>query len=74
MARLTMNPESGNPISVDQKTRRLLVTRFQYQVVYRVRPNEIVIGVARSRLPVSTASRCSADSHSFHQSHRRGKP
>jgi toxin ParE1/3/4 len=43
MARLTMNPESGNPISVDQKTRRLLVTRFPYQVVYRVRMNEIVI-------------------------------
>lgn len=43
ITRLTMNPESGNPISVDQKTRRLLVTRFPYQVVYRVRPNEIVV-------------------------------
>ena len=43
ISRLTLNPESGNPISADQRTRRLLVTRFPYQVVYRVRPNEIVV-------------------------------
>ena len=43
ISRLTLNPESGNPISADQKTRRFLVTRFPYQVVYRVRPNEIVV-------------------------------
>jgi hypothetical protein len=36
-------PESGNPISADQKTRRLLVNRFPYQAVYRVRHGEIVI-------------------------------
>jgi toxin ParE1/3/4 len=43
MTRLTMNPESGNPISVDQKTRRLLVTRFPFQVIYRVGSSEIVV-------------------------------
>lgn len=43
LARATMNPESGNPISVDQHTRRLLATRFPYQLVYHVRPNEIVV-------------------------------
>jgi hypothetical protein len=43
IARLTLNPESGNPISADQKTRRLLVTRFPYQAVCRVRPTEIVV-------------------------------
>ena len=40
IARLTRNPESGNPMSADQKTWRLLITRFPYQVVYRVRPVE----------------------------------
>jgi hypothetical protein len=43
MTRLMLNPESGNPISADQKTRRLLVPRFPYQVVYRARPSEIVV-------------------------------
>lgn len=41
--RLTLNPEAGNHISADQRTRRVLVTRFPYQVVYRVRPGEIVV-------------------------------
>jgi hypothetical protein len=41
--RLTQNPETGHPISLDQKTRRLLVSRFPYQVVYRLRPDEVVI-------------------------------
>ena len=43
VTRLTLNSESGHPLSADQKTRRLLVTRFPYQIVYRVRPSEIVI-------------------------------
>jgi len=43
LARLTLNPESGNPISADQKTRRLLVTRFPHQSVYRIRPSEIAV-------------------------------
>ena len=43
IARLTRNPEPGNPMSADQQTRRLLMTRFPYQVVYRVRPSEIVV-------------------------------
>ena len=43
IARLALNPESGPPVSADQKTRRLLVNRFPYQVVYRVRPSEIVV-------------------------------
>jgi hypothetical protein len=30
-------------MSADQQTRRLLMTRFPYQVVYRVRPSEIVV-------------------------------
>lgn len=37
------NPEIGAPISADRQTRRMLVPRFPYQVVYRLRPTEIVI-------------------------------
>ena len=35
--------EIGEPTSADGKTRRALVLRFPYQVVYRLRPDEIVI-------------------------------
>ena len=41
--RLALNPEAGSPLSADQRTRRLLVPRFPYQIVYRVRPDEIVV-------------------------------
>jgi len=41
--RLALNPEVGSPVSADRKTRRLLVSRFPYQVVCRVRPGEIVV-------------------------------
>jgi plasmid stabilization system protein ParE len=41
--RLGVNPEAGSPMSADQWTRRLFVARFPYQIVYRVRPGEIVI-------------------------------
>ena len=43
ISHLQANPESGVALSFDQNTRRLLVPRFPYQVVYRVRPHEIVI-------------------------------
>jgi hypothetical protein len=41
--RLGLNAEAGNPMSADQKTRRLLVARFPYQIVYRICPGEIVV-------------------------------
>lgn len=37
------NPAVGATISTDGQTRRVLVARFPYQVVYRLRPTEIVI-------------------------------
>jgi plasmid stabilization system protein ParE len=37
------NPEIGTTLSPDSQTRRVLLTRFPYQVVYRLRPTEIVI-------------------------------
>ena len=37
------NPGIGTMISNDRLTRRVLVARFPYQVVYRLRPTEIVI-------------------------------
>jgi len=36
-------PEIGSAISADRQTRRMLVARFPYQIVYRLRPREIVI-------------------------------
>ena len=40
---LQRRPRAGNPISPDAQTRRFLLQRFPYQVVYRIRPGEIVI-------------------------------
>ena len=37
------SPEVGKTISSDGHTRRALIARFPYQVVYRLRPTEIVI-------------------------------
>jgi plasmid stabilization system protein ParE len=37
------HPEIGEPTSADRQTRRTLVPRFPYQIVYRLRPDEIVI-------------------------------
>ena len=37
------NPAIGQAISADGRTRRALVAKFPYQVVYRVRPSELVI-------------------------------
>ncbi|MCX6546000.1 MAG: type II toxin-antitoxin system RelE/ParE family toxin [Acidobacteria bacterium] len=41
--RLDAAPESGESMSSDQKTRRLLVSRFPYQVIYRLRSHDTVI-------------------------------
>ena len=43
LSRVETNPEIGISISADGQTRRALVARFPYQVVYRLRPGEIVI-------------------------------
>ncbi len=37
------NPEAGSPIPDNVLIRRMLVPRFPYQVVYLLRPGEIVI-------------------------------
>jgi plasmid stabilization system protein ParE len=42
-ARLQAFPEGGAPISPDQLTRRVIVSRFPYQVVYRLTPTEIIV-------------------------------
>ena len=42
-AQLEEYPEIGIPASRDLLTRRLLVSRFPYQIVYRLTPSEIVI-------------------------------
>lgn len=44
------NPEAGVAVSADSQTRRFMVRRFPYQVVYRIRTDEIVIvAVAHSK-------------------------
>ena len=43
ITRLQASPESGVPISRDPRTRRVIVSRFPYQVVYRLAPSEIVV-------------------------------
>lgn len=42
-ARIQANPGIGAPASEDEGTRRVLVSRFPYQVVYRLRAGEIVL-------------------------------
>ena len=37
------NPQIGTTVSADGHTRRVLVARFPYQVVYRLRTTEMVI-------------------------------
>ena len=36
-------PEIGSAASADRQTRRVIVPRFPYQVIYCLRPSEIVI-------------------------------
>jgi plasmid stabilization system protein ParE len=43
LSRIENNPDIGVTISADGQTRRALVAKFPYQVVYRLRPTEIVI-------------------------------
>ena len=43
LSHIETNPEIGMTISADGHTRRLLVARFPYHIVYRLRPTEIVI-------------------------------
>ena len=41
---------TGTPLSADRRTRRLLLPRFPYQIVYRLAPAEIiVVAVAHTR-------------------------
>jgi plasmid stabilization system protein ParE len=41
--RVARNPEAGSPLSADDKTRGVLVSRFPDQLVHRLRPGEIVV-------------------------------
>ena len=43
LSRIRARPESGTAIAPDGRTRRILVARFPYQVVYRVAQEEITI-------------------------------
>jgi plasmid stabilization system protein ParE len=43
VALIESRPEIGTTVSADGQTRRVLVARFPYQVVYRLRPTDIVI-------------------------------
>ena len=45
------SPEIGTTISADGHTRRALVAKFPYQVVYRLRPTAIVIVAHLKRRP-----------------------
>jgi plasmid stabilization system protein ParE len=41
--RIARNPECGSSMTADQRTRRVLVSWFPYQLVYRLRPGELVV-------------------------------
>jgi plasmid stabilization system protein ParE len=41
--RLAANPSAGHLLSTDRHTRRILLVRFPYQLVFRVRTTEIVV-------------------------------
>jgi len=43
IARIQTRPEIGTAISADGRSRRALVTKFPYQVVYRLAPKELVV-------------------------------
>ncbi len=50
LSRIETNPEIGTTISTDGRTRRALVARFPYQVVYRLRPAEtVIVAVAHAK-------------------------
>jgi plasmid stabilization system protein ParE len=43
LALIEAQPEIGTPLRPDLGVRRLLLARFPFQVVYRLRPSEIVV-------------------------------
>jgi plasmid stabilization system protein ParE len=43
LSRIAQNPEIGARISADPRTRRLLVQKFPYHIVYRLTEAEIVV-------------------------------
>jgi plasmid stabilization system protein ParE len=43
MALIADDPEIGTEVDADELTRRVLVSRFPYQIVYHLTPTEIVI-------------------------------
>lgn len=43
LALISEHEEAGTPVGGDPRTRRLLVARFPYQVVYRLAPTETII-------------------------------
>jgi plasmid stabilization system protein ParE len=43
MALIEDQPEIGTPIRHDGSARRMLLTRFPYQVVYHVTPTDIIV-------------------------------
>jgi plasmid stabilization system protein ParE len=43
LSKIEDNPEIGTALSSDRQTRRALVSRFPYQVVYRLRSADVVI-------------------------------
>jgi plasmid stabilization system protein ParE len=40
---ITATPQAGTPESADRNTRRVLIPRVPYQLVYHLRPDEIVV-------------------------------
>jgi toxin ParE1/3/4 len=40
---LQTTPEMGTPLSADRRTRRLLLPRFPYQIIYRLASSEIIV-------------------------------
>lgn len=43
METITASPEIGAAVGTDTRTRRVLVPNFPYQVVYHLRPTEIIV-------------------------------
>jgi plasmid stabilization system protein ParE len=43
LALISEHEEAGTPVAGDPRTRRLLVARFPFQVVYRLTPTETII-------------------------------
>lgn len=43
LSRVAQNPEIGVRISADTRTRRLLVQKFPYHIVYRLTETEIIV-------------------------------